>query len=580
MMKYDVVLGHQLTIGLHLSYTTPMNCDFDGDENNVWSFQDFEVEAEAEVLMAVENNIMSSEQNRPMMGLVMNGISGSYLLTKEGVRINDRLFEELTQMITHPEDLDTLYGRLIKYGVHPRDGKAAFSATLPPDFYYNQKGVIIFEGVVLEGRLTKAHVGTSNRSIIQDMHKRPNDNRARRTADFFTDAPWIVNKWLTERGFSVGLLDCINLDIDERTGEEYDRNKRILGQELAKIYVELEAKSVKLDDPIEESFRQRQINEIVNISTGIGLRLVDEVLDKDNSIGVMTEKGSGSKGANANVGQMMGSVGQQFLYGERLKPTLTGGRRLLPIYDVDDPDPEAHAFIPESFYTGVSPQGLFFLLAGGRPNILDTALKTADTGSMQHRMIKAFENIIIGYDGSIRNTIGTMFAPMYNAGYDVAEMIAVEQPGKPQFSSFIDIKNLMAEINVAGGWVPLELERRIYARRQELLRNGLPPENILPVQDPVRTPPVPAVAITYDINTPVVPAEPIFRITKFEKARILGTRAMQLSHNAPPLLEIGDEIDPVRIAMREYDAGILPIYVVRRFPDGSIQTVYPTLDTI
>jgi DNA-directed RNA polymerase subunit K/omega len=55
---------------------------------------------------------------------------------------------------------------------------------------------------------------------------------------------------------------------------------------------------------------------------------------------------------------------------------------------------------------------------------------------------------------------------------------------------------------------------------------------------------------------------------------------MQLSHNAPPLLEIGDEIDPVRIAMREYDAGILPIYVVRRFPDGSIQTVYPTLDTI
>lgn len=577
MMKYDVVLGHQLTIGLHLSYTSPMNCDFDGDENNAWSPQDFEVEAEVEILLKVENNIMSSEQNRPMMGLVMNGISGAYLLTQEGVRINDRLFEELTQMITDPSNLETLHGRLIKCGVHPRDGKALFSALLPSDFYYNQKGVRIIYGIMVTGRLTKAHVGATNRSIIQDMHKK---YRAQRTADFFTDAPWVINKWLIERGFSVGLLDCINLDIDQRTGEEYDRNKRILGQELAKIYVELEAKGVKLEDPIEEAFRQRQINEIVNISNGIGLRLVDEVLDQNNSIGVMTEKGSGSKGANANVGQMMGSVGQQFLYGERLKPTLTGGRRLLPIYDVDDPDPEAHAFIPESFYTGVSPQGLFFLQAGGRPNILDTALKTADTGSMQHRMIKAFENIIIGYDGSIRNTIGTMFAPMYNAGYDIAEMIAIDQPGKPSFSSFVDIKSLMEELNVKRGWLPRDLERLIYARRQELLRNELPQENVLPVSEPIRTPPVSSVGITYDIDAEVIPAGPLIRITKYEKARILGTRATQLSNNAPPLLEIGTEIDPVRIAMQEYDAGILPIYVVRRFADGSIQTVYPTLETI
>jgi DNA-directed RNA polymerase beta' subunit len=120
MMSYEVVLGYQLTIGLHLSYTSPMNCDFDGDENNAWSPQDFEVEAEAEIILDVKQNIMSSEQNRPIMGLVMNSISGAYLLTESTTRIDDDLFAELIGLITNQDVLQSLYARLTKYGVHPR----------------------------------------------------------------------------------------------------------------------------------------------------------------------------------------------------------------------------------------------------------------------------------------------------------------------------------------------------------------------------------------------------------------------------------------------------------------------------
>lgn len=577
MMAYEVVLGYQSTIGLHLSYTSPMNCDFDGDENNAWNPQDFEVEAEADILLNVKNNIMSSEQNRPIMGLVMNSITASYLLTDPNTRIDDDLFAELISLITNQGVLRTLYSRLIKYGVHPRSGQAMFSAMLPEDFYYNQKGVLIMEGILISGRLKKSHVGTSHRSIIQELYKKYGSER---TSDFFTDAPWILNKWLIERGFSVGILDMINLAKDEN-GKEYDKNKRILNQELAKIYVQLEALGGKLDDPAEETFRQRQINNLVNVAQGIGLRLAKEVLKDNNSVGIMTDQGAGAKGELANIGQLFGAVGQQFYHGERLKPTLTGGRRLLPTYDIDDNNPEAHAFIPVSFFTGLSPEALFFLQAGGREGLLDTALKTSETGAMQHRMIKAFENIVINSDGSIRNTIGTLFSPMYNSGYDIGEMMIVQSAGKIDFSSFMDLESVVSELNIKRGWVPKTFNDDIKAKRDDIivkLKNIK--ENILPSTLVDKGPAIKNTTITYNVNNQVTRPESVIKITKFEKARIIGTRATQLSNNAPPIIDIGTEVDPVKIALMEYDTGLLNLYIVRKYADETFQKVYPTLNNI
>lgn len=585
MMSYRVVLGHQLNIGLHLSYTSPMNCDFDGDENNVLDPQDFEVESELEILLNVKNNIMSTEQNRNIMGLPMNGTSGAYLMTNPDTRIDDDLFSELLTFITNTEALLTLYQRLIKYGVHPRSGAAIFSAMLPEDFYYNYKGVIIMEGILVSGQLRKSHVGASHRSIIQDLHKKYGPER---TSHFFTEAPWIINKWLIERGFSVGISDMINYVTDPKSGNEYDRNQRILDEELAKIYVKLEALGGPLSDPTEEDFRQRKINNYVNIAQGIGLRLAKEVLSGDNSIGIMTDQGAGTKGGLANIGQMMGSVGQQFYHGKRLKPTITGGRRLLPTFDVDDNNPVAHAFIPDSFFKGLSPEGLFFLQAGGREGLLDTALKTAETGSMSHRMIKAFENIVIGYDGSIRNTIGTLFSPMYNSGYDIGELMFVEYPGKSDFSSFCDIKNIASELNIKRGFIPKTVDEVLTKRRNELVTSlENKPDDILSMPSPnyVKGPILPNTAVDHDITEPVQRQPATVRITKYEKSRIISARAMQLSNDDRPFIDQGTETDPVAIAMMEYDEGILGdrekgIYIVRKFADGSYQKAYPTLDNI
>ena len=60
-------------------------------------------------------------------------------------------------------------------------------------------------------------------------------------------------------------------------------------------------------------------------------------------------------------------------------------------------------------------------------------------------------------------------------------------------------------------------------------------------------------------------------LTKYERARILGTRALQLSMNAPPMVEIGDETDPLKIAMKELREKKIPIIIRRHLPDKSYE---------
>lgn len=58
------------------------------------------------------------------------------------------------------------------------------------------------------------------------------------------------------------------------------------------------------------------------------------------------------------------------------------------------------------------------------------------------------------------------------------------------------------------------------------------------------------------------------RYTRFERARILGARALQISLGAPGVLAAStSEIDPLRIAVRELQAGSVPL-TVQRFPHG------------
>ncbi|KAI8619274.1 RNA polymerase, subunit omega/K/RPB6 [Chytriomyces sp. MP71] len=60
-------------------------------------------------------------------------------------------------------------------------------------------------------------------------------------------------------------------------------------------------------------------------------------------------------------------------------------------------------------------------------------------------------------------------------------------------------------------------------------------------------------------------------MTKYEKARVLGTRALQISMNAPVMVDLNGESDPLLIAMKELREKKLPLMIRRYLPDGSYE---------
>jgi len=64
------------------------------------------------------------------------------------------------------------------------------------------------------------------------------------------------------------------------------------------------------------------------------------------------------------------------------------------------------------------------------------------------------------------------------------------------------------------------------------------------------------------------------KLTRFEKARIVGARALQISMGAPILVEVSEGSSSlINIAMKELEADILPITIRRTLPDGTYQDI-------
>ncbi len=63
-------------------------------------------------------------------------------------------------------------------------------------------------------------------------------------------------------------------------------------------------------------------------------------------------------------------------------------------------------------------------------------------------------------------------------------------------------------------------------------------------------------------------------LTRFEKARIIGARGLQISLGAPILIRISKDItDPIIIAERELFKNVLPLTIARLLPDGQYQNI-------
>lgn len=427
------------TIATNLSVTTPLNLDYDGDEVNFHAPQTVEAYIEAERLLGMGSSLMNEQTNTNMMGLVYNALHAMYLMTTRLDPIPRDVFDQsLMPMLDRPVgysfDLDDFYRRLDQRGVPRYSGRALASAPIPAGVFYRGKKVRIEDGIIVAGYLDKSEVGPKgNGNLVAEIYKQVSPQAA---VDYLSDAQFIGNEYLAHIGFSIGLQDCIPI-VSGRA--ELDR-----AIEAAQVQV-LALQAQMTGDRIQNQVLERQIERYLDSAKGDSDRLITSSFTPDNSLRSMYD--SGAKGTALNAAQISSLVGQQRVNERRIQ--YGPASRVLPIHRPDDPSPQARGFIEQSYQEGLSLTSSFNHAMGTREPVASTAMSTANTGTLGHKLIKSTENAHISNDGSVRGADGSILQFVYGGdGLNPAELMTVRFDNDPIGQlSFVRLDNLVARIN-------------------------------------------------------------------------------------------------------------------------------------
>ena len=121
---------------------------------------------------------------------------------------------------------------------------------------------------------------------------------------------------------------------------------------------------------------ENQVNRILNEARDKTGSSAQKSLSEFNNFKVMVT--AGSKGSKINISQVIACVGQQNVEGKRIP---FGFRhRSLPHFIKDDYGPESKGFVENSYLAGLTPNEFYFHAMGGREGLIDTAVKTSETG--------------------------------------------------------------------------------------------------------------------------------------------------------------------------------------------------------
>lgn len=431
MMGHRVRIMPFSTFRLNLSVTTPYNADFDGDEMNLHAPQSFETRAEIREIMAVPRQIISPQANKPVMGIVQDTLCGirkftlrDNFLTRDMVMnicmwIPDWDGQLPAPCILKPTPLWTgkqLMSMVIpdrinvsgKHSTHPDDEKDNIS---PGDTV-----VLIEDGVVLTGILSKRTVGNSAGGII---HVIMNEYGPEMAKKFFNGTQRVVNYWLLQNGFSIGIGDTV---ADKATMNQINSILKRAKEDVRDTILKAQRNQLEPQPgmTIRETF-ESTVNKLLNKAREDAGKAATKSLTPFNNAKQMVD--AGSKGSEINISQMAACVGQQNVEGKRIPFGFRN--RTLPHFLKDDQSPESRGFVENSYLRGLTPQEFFFHAMGGREGLIDTAVKTAETGYIQRRLVKALEDVMVKYDGTVRNALGHVVQFAY--GEDGMDALGIER---------------------------------------------------------------------------------------------------------------------------------------------------------
>jgi len=445
MMAHRVKVLPYKTFRFNLCVCPPYNADFDGDEMNLHLLQGEEAQAEAEILMKVQQNILSPRFGGAIIGGIHDHISGCFLLTHGDKKI---LVDDASHILAAIKYEGESLKEINENNKNYVTGKDIFSTLLPKDLDLEYKSkiclncdvctapncpndahVIIKKGQLKQGTIDENSIGAFKGKILDRIIR---DHGMDKGREFIDNVTKLGIKSITLFGFTTSIEDE---DIPEEARNQIEEGlhkamKKING--LVKAYENDELESLP-GRSLEETL-EMEIMRVTGRARDMAGEIAGRHLGLNNSAVIMAK--SGARGSMLNLSQMSGCVGQQAVRGERIHRGYQ--YRTLPHFKKHDLGAKAKGFVGSSYKTGLSPTEYFFHSMGGREGLVDTAVRTSRSGYMQRRLINALEDVKVENDGTVRHSGGQIIQFIY--GEDGID------PARSNNGTAVDIKRIITDI--------------------------------------------------------------------------------------------------------------------------------------
>ncbi|HEX6561320.1 MAG TPA: DNA-directed RNA polymerase subunit A' [Nitrososphaera sp.] len=424
IMAHSVVVLPYRTFRLHPAVCPPYNADFDGDEMNLHVPQSEEARAEATLLMRVQDQLISPRYGGPIIGGIRDFITGAFMLTRDETVLTRDEFANLALVGGYKGPLPE--PAVTKDGQKLYSGRQLFSLFLPKDFNFvitskwnkaakgEGKDVVIKNGQLISGVIDKASIGAEEPDSV--LHRIAKDYGTDVARKFLDSILIMLKTYITHRGFTYGYSD---LWLSPETRQEIADTIQKTYDKVHELIQQYRDGSLPLTRGLsaEEALELYVVNELSRARDRAG-RTADRAFPDNNSGIIMAS--TGARGSTLNIGQMTAALGQQSIRGKRIQKGYRN--RALPHYVPNETSPDARGFVKSNYRDGLSPLEFFFHAMGGREGLVDTAVRTQQSGYMQRRLINALEHLKIEYDQTVRDPHGNIVQYLYGEdGIDPAK---------------------------------------------------------------------------------------------------------------------------------------------------------------
>jgi DNA-directed RNA polymerase III subunit RPC1 len=400
---------------------TPYNADFDGDEMNIHLPQTLEAKAEALQLMAIHENLVTPRNGEPLITATQDFLTSAFLITLKDVFMDRTEFCRRVALMNDANEYVEIPEPAILKPVRLWTGKQLINLILRPskdpmwpilNIEYEAKNytnslkaeslcpvdgyVVIRNSQLMCGNLCKGGLGGGKKGMFYALVR---DWSPQHAARFMNRLAKFSARFIGDRGFSIGIDDVTP------SRKLFNLKKNLIEDGYARCGEHIqEYKDGTLEntpgcDPL-QSLESICLGRLNKIREETGALCFDELDRLHNSPLIMAV--CGSKGSKINIAQMVACVGQQAVSGHRIPEGFVC--RTLPHFPKFAREPAAKGFVQNSFYSGLTATEFFFHTMGGREGLVDTAVKTAETGYMQRRLVKALEDLCVNYDKSVRTS--------------------------------------------------------------------------------------------------------------------------------------------------------------------------------